>query len=144
MPRRPTHSCTSDQPAPSSERWNPQPTVERWLSGVNEQPVITPITRAEILSGIALLPRGERRAALHDAADEAFASFAPAIPFDHNSAEEYAAVLEIRKAAGRPISIQDAMIAAIARQSGAGLATRNVKDFEGLGLRLVDPWSSMI
>ena len=118
--------------------------VERWLSGVSEQPVVTSITRAEILSGIALLPPGERRDALQVAADAAFASFPPAIPFDHEGAEEYASVLEIRRAAGRLISVQDAMIAAIARRSGAGLATRNVKDFEGIGLRLVDPWSSTI
>jgi toxin FitB len=121
---------------------NTERRVERWLRGVAEQSTVTSITRAEILSGIALLPRGNRRTALRDAADRAFASFPEALSFDHSSAAEYAAVLEIRKAAGRPISVQDAMIAAIARQTGAGLATRNTKDFDGLGLRLVDPWTA--
>lgn len=32
------------------------------------------------------------------------------------------------------------MIAAIALVHGAGVATRNTRDFEGLGLDLVDPW----
>ncbi|AJG23640.1 hypothetical protein RR42_s2052 [Cupriavidus basilensis] len=34
----------------------------------------------------------------------------------------------------------DAQIAAICRHHGAVLATRNGKDFEGIGLSLVNPW----
>jgi predicted nucleic acid-binding protein len=47
---------------------------------------------------------------------------------------------EARRAAGRPLSGEDAMIAAIAATHDATLATRNTADFEGLGLDLVDPW----
>ncbi len=45
-----------------------------------------------------------------------------------------------RENAGRPISISDAMIAATCLHHGATLATRNVKDFEGLDLKLVNPF----
>lgn len=45
-----------------------------------------------------------------------------------------------RESTGRPISLQDAMIAATCLAHGATLATRNVKDFEGLDLRLVNPF----
>ena len=45
-----------------------------------------------------------------------------------------------REMGGRMISAQDAMIAAICLQHGATLATRNTKDFEGLDLRLVNPF----
>lgn len=38
------------------------------------------------------------------------------------------------------ITMQDAMIATICLQHGATLATRNTKDFEGLDLRLVNPF----
>ena len=47
---------------------------------------------------------------------------------------------EARRIAGRPLSVEDGMIAAIAAAHGATLATRNPKDFEDLGIDLVDPW----
>ncbi|OBZ96829.1 twitching motility protein PilT [Pararhizobium polonicum] len=45
-----------------------------------------------------------------------------------------------RESVGRPISVQDAMIAAICLSHDATLATRNTKDFEGLDLKLVNPF----
>ncbi|NNU68249.1 type II toxin-antitoxin system VapC family toxin [Rhizobium sp. WYCCWR 11152] len=45
-----------------------------------------------------------------------------------------------RENMGRPISVQDAMIAAICFENGATLATRNTRDFEGLDLKLVNPF----
>ncbi len=45
-----------------------------------------------------------------------------------------------RRLRGRPITLFDAQIAAIARVHGAALATRNSAAFEGCGIRLVNPW----
>lgn len=56
------------------------------------------------------------------------------------TAELTGRLLAKRDVAGRPISTQDAMIAAICLHHGAALATRNTKDFEGLDLRLVNPF----
>jgi plasmid stability protein len=39
------------------------------------------------------------------------------------------------------VQLADAQIAAMALRNGAALATRNLKDFEGCGLRLIDPWA---
>jgi predicted nucleic acid-binding protein len=48
-----------------------------------------------------------------------------------------------RARGGRAISVPDAQIAAIAVAGGLTLATRNVKDFEGIdGLELVDPFTA--
>lgn len=47
-----------------------------------------------------------------------------------------------REKIGRPISLPDAMIAAICLVNGATLATRNVRDFDGLDLKLVNPFES--
>jgi len=44
-------------------------------------------------------------------------------------------------ARGRPIDPVDALIAASALVCGATVATRNVRDFEPLGVEIVDPWA---
>ena len=62
------------------------------------------------------------------------------LPLAPECAEEYASVVATRRTAGRPIGGMDALIAAIARVSGASLATRDTGDFDALGLDLIDPW----
>ena len=42
--------------------------------------------------------------------------------------------------AGRPAGTVDLMLAAIARVRGANVVTRNVADFEGVGLMIINPW----
>jgi predicted nucleic acid-binding protein len=103
---------------------------------------ITSITQAEILHGIRLLPAGKKRAAIQAAAEAMFATdFAGRIlPFASGAAADYARIAADRRKAGRPISQFDAQIAAIAVSARASVATRNVADFEGCGLKVVDPW----
>jgi toxin FitB len=62
------------------------------------------------------------------------------LPFDEEAARAFPQISAGRRAAGRPIAEFDAEIAAIARSRGAILATRNIADFEGCGVRLVNPW----
>jgi len=45
-----------------------------------------------------------------------------------------------RGAAERAISQADARVAAIARSRGASVATRNLGEFAGCGVELIDPW----
>jgi predicted nucleic acid-binding protein len=62
------------------------------------------------------------------------------LPFDRKAARAYAAIAAERRAAGRPISQFDCQIAAIARAHGASVATRNIDDYEGCGVAVIDPW----
>lgn len=53
-----------------------------------------------------------------------------------------AEIVATRRREGRPIEAFDAQIAAAARVAGADLATRDVRDFAGCGLTLVNPWDA--
>ncbi len=102
----------------------------------------TTITEGEMLYGAALLPDGRRRRALEAVIAQLFSNrFAGRIlPFDSAAAREFADIAARRRLAGRPIGEADGRIAAIARSRGASLATRNVRDFEGCGLTVIDPF----
>jgi toxin FitB len=63
------------------------------------------------------------------------------LPFDSVAATAYAEIVATRRQIGRPINDFDAQIAAIARSRDMALATRNGSDFEGIALRVVDPWT---
>lgn len=102
------------------------------------------VTEAEILHGLLLLPAGRRRDAFEAAAEAMFKEdFSGRIlAFDSDAARAYARITVLRHRAGRPISQFDAQIAAIAQTVGATIATRNVKDYAGCGVKLVDPWNA--
>jgi len=63
------------------------------------------------------------------------------IDFNAASADGYATARAARKLMGRPVQVQDAMIGGMALAFGARLATRNVPDFDGYGLTLINPWT---
>lgn len=129
-----------------SELMRPRPSA-RVVAWVAAQPArelcTTAITEAEIFYGIQLIAKGKRQEALMAAAEAMFAEdFAGRVlGFESDAARIFAQVAARRRALGRPISQADAQIAAIARVRGTKLATRNVADFEGCGVEMVDPWN---
>ena len=123
----------------------PEPRVLEWLDA---QPVadvwISAITVGEIKLGIALLPEGQRRHRLTVIADEMLhEDFADScLSYDSAAAADYARIVADRSRLGRPITVEDAQIAAIARSAGLALATRNTRDFADIEeLTLVNPWA---
>lgn len=125
----------------------PEERVLAWLDRYSRDRVFTSaITRAEIELGVALLPQGKRRDALAAAAQAMFTEdFAGAVlPFDDGAAVHYGALVAHRTRLGAPISVEDALIAAVALRYNLTLATRNVCDFQAIeGLELLDPWQSV-
>lgn len=126
-------------------RPRPDPAVVAWVDAHGSEAWVSAITQAEIGLGIALLADGKKREALAGAARQMFAKdFAGrCLPFDGLAAERFARLVAGRRHIGRPITTQDAQIAAIALANDMPLATRNRVDFEVIeGLRLIDPWQT--
>jgi hypothetical protein len=122
---------------------HPSDVVRAWSVVQNRHELrVTAITVAEILYGIERLPGGKRKRALREGAVEIFSRFSEdVLPFDAAAATVYPEIVAHRDRRGAPISGYDAQIAAICRTQGACLATRNEKDFEDVGVDVVNPWS---
>lgn len=123
-------------------RPEPSPGIASWVRDRDRRELrTTAVTLAEVWFGIARLPDGRRKQALLTAASEIFSAFADQIlPVDTAAAEHYAVIASSRERAGKPITGFDALIAAVCRSQGAALATRNVSDFAGTGIEIIDPW----
>ena len=128
-------------------RENPAPEVLNWFSGQAASQLHTSaITQAELLAGIAILPDGKRRDALAQSVYQIFENDMPGrcIAFGSGAAQQYALIRAQRRRAGRPVTTEDAQIAAIALAAHLKLVTRNTKDFEDIdGLFLVNPWQAV-
>ncbi len=121
----------------------PDPAVLAWLDRQPPLSVwITTVTLFECQFGLALMPPGRRRHAL----ETSFAALLAedldmrVLAFDTEAAAHAAALAAQRQLAGRPVDIRDTQIAGIAQSRRATLATRNLKHFEGLSVKVVNPW----
>ena len=126
-------------------RSDPDAAVVGW---VDSQPsvdlVLSAVTVAELLYGIARLPDGRRKSRLATQVEAMIAADFEhrVLPFDATAAAHVADIAARRERTGRPIGTADAQIAAICRSYGAVLATRNGSDFDDTGIRVVNPWVS--
>ena len=124
-------------------RAEPNHYVERWLGSQPDASIfISAITEAELRYGAALLPSSRRQSELTAEIDAMLKDDfrGRILPFDSLAAKTFAVVAAGRRRAGKPISQADAQIAAIARSRGASLATRNVDDFAGCEIEIINPW----
>lgn len=123
----------------------PETGVLEWIDTLPaSECYISAITKAEIELGIALLPDGKRKSSLKTAAGLMFDEFLDrCLSFNSTAASRYAEIVAGRTRIGRPVSVEDAQIAAIALTQKMSLATRNTSDFEFIeGLALINPWLS--
>ena len=125
-------------------RPEPEPAVLDWLDAqAPETLYLTTVSLAELLAGIETMPAGRRRTELKQAlAEQMMPLFEERIlAFDKKAAEAFSRVNASAQAIGNPISFADGAIAAIASAHGFMVATRNVRDFKGTGVELIDPWT---
>jgi predicted nucleic acid-binding protein len=125
----------------------PDEQVMAWYRSIDASAAYTTaVNVAELHYGIQRLPAGKRRDRLSTLFQEKLAKDfdGKVLAFDTESAQGFAIVTCTRQAAGRPIDVMDAQIAAICARHSATLATRNTRDFEDTGVTVVNPFSASI
>ena len=124
-------------------RPRPEPAVVDWVDHQTADDLaITALTAAELRAGVALLEPGRRQRDIYRRVEDLLGgTFAGRVlAFGVDSTAGYASIVAGRRRAGRPISAFDAQIAAICAEHKSSLATRNLDDFSGIGLQLINPW----
>ena len=119
----------------------PDSQVKQWIGAQKPQDLaLTAI--AEITRGLSRLPKGKRRHTL----EQNFSAFfheafgGRIFPFDEDAALLYGGLSATREQAGMKADPVDLMIASIAKNHSASIATRNIKDFKGCEITLINPW----
>ena len=123
----------------------PDARVLDWLDGLDEdRSFISVVSIAEIRRGVALMDEGRKREALAEwlARDLPQRFEQRVLPVDEPVALAWGDLMGLAKRHGRGLSSMDGLIAATAIAQELTLATRNTKDFEGLGIELFDPWTA--
>ena len=120
--------------------------VEAWLDAHGfTSAFLSVVTIGELAHGIARLPaESDRRGALarwlHERLIPSFG--ARIVPFDTDASLAWGRLVAEARDRGRMPPLADAQIAATALTRGLTLVTRNVRDFEAMGVDLLNPWES--
>ena len=129
-----------------SETWRPMPNpiVVEWLDSQREDSLYlcTPVL-AELRYGIERLAASHRKDRLKRAIDRLEEEYRDRIlPLDTTAAAEFGRLAVNRERIGRSMEPMDCLIAAIAVSHRAALATRDIQDFAGLGLNVMNPFDA--
>ena len=127
-----------------SEMVKPSP-EGRVLEFLTEQPDLwlSVIAYHEMKFGLDLLPQGNRRRRLSLVVSALFAEYDDRIlPVDRTEAEQAAALRAEARKSGRTLNLADALIAGTAKTHGLCVATRNIADFDGLDVDVLNPWDA--
>ena len=122
----------------------PNPAVMEWLSRQDPNTLfMSAISVGEITNGIYLLGNTKKAKELSKWLDELVASFGSRVlSVNTTVAECWGVSLVACSRAGTPRPAIDALIAATAKVDNLILVTRNVRDMQGLGVKLLNPFSA--
>jgi predicted nucleic acid-binding protein len=127
-------------------RETPDVRVAAFLKNAGKESVfLSVMTIGEICKGIDLLPVSQKRKGLENWLDiDVRAWFAGRIlPVTESIAERWGHLAATAKQRGIAVAVVDGVIAATALEHGLTLVTRNVRDFAGLGVVLLNPWEGV-
>lgn len=123
----------------------PAPSVVEWLSGVDEEEAfLSVVSLAELRRGVDLLETGRRRQRLEKWLSEDLADrfHGRILAIDILVADAWGRLTARASRAGRTLGTMDGFVAATALAHGLTLVTRNVRDFERLGVDVFNPRGS--
>jgi predicted nucleic acid-binding protein len=122
-------------------RREPDANVVKWLE---RRPATTlylsVLTLGELRKGIDLLPESPRKRALLDWLEVELPGFfsGRVLRIDARVADRWGHLVAL---VGRPVPAIDSLLAATALTHDLTLVTRNLRDFQGPGLAIIDPWT---
>lgn len=121
----------------------PDTHVLRWFAAQQADALyLTSVTLAELWHGVERLPiQHPKRTGYFDGIVQTIKLFNGRIlSFDEKSAQIWGQLVAQQANQGRTVSAMDMQIASLVLQHRMALATRNSKDFHGLGLQLINPF----
>jgi predicted nucleic acid-binding protein len=121
-------------------RLAPDPRVIDWLGAHEEDFVVDSIILAELCIGILALPRGRKRTQL-EGWFAAVVEVIDCLPWDAVVSRRWARLVVDLRRRGQALPLLDGMIAATALAHGLTVATRNTRDFEKAGVKVIDPFA---
>ncbi|MGA2594671.1 MAG: type II toxin-antitoxin system VapC family toxin [Bryobacteraceae bacterium] len=124
-------------------RPQPEPRVKTWVAAQSLDALfISAVSFGELRRGITLRAPGKRRTELELwlETDMSILFSGRILPLTRSIAERWGALDGQRQLMGRPLNVPDGQIAATALEHDLTMVTRNVKDFAGLGVALINPW----
>jgi toxin FitB len=127
-------------------RPSPQPSVSAWLDDADDDRLyFSVVSLGEVLKGVTLLTESRRRIQLQQWLDETLRPWfeGRVLPVDQPIAERWGALTGQCQLKGRPLKVVDGFIAATALEHDLTVVTRNVKDFAGLGVMIINPWDAL-
>ena len=121
----------------------PNPKVVEFVDSLDPEDVyLSAITIGEIVKGIEKLPASRRKVALLAwLKDDLLVRFdGKIVSLDKDVLMEWGTLTARLELTGRPMPAIDSLIAASARAYQMTLVTRNVVDFEGADVEILNPW----
>jgi tRNA(fMet)-specific endonuclease VapC len=121
----------------------PNSSVVKFVDSLDSDDIyLSVITIGEIIKGVEKLPKSKRKQELHTwLKEDLLARFSgKIIPIDNDVITEWGLLTARLDLAGTPMPAIDSLIAATALTYAFALITRNVSDFKGSSVEVVNPW----